>query len=174
MLLLSEAWRRHNPHSRGWPSRLLHLLAPRCLFCLSRLACGTRDSWQLRRRSAQYRGRLCTCSHQDAACHWPCRKRLHWWTRGGPIRHPHQQDHAPPRLPRWLPRSWCVLYYEFLSEAGRTYLIDGPPLRALVLIKYAEWLLRPQQDNGTWVVDFLRLPLACHQPRPPMDFSALE
>ena len=33
--------------------------------------------------------------------------------------------------------------------------IDGPPLRALVLIKYAEWLLLPEQHNGTWVADVL-------------------
>ncbi|KAI9457415.1 Six-hairpin glycosidase-like protein [Russula earlei] len=32
---------------------------------------------------------------------------------------------------------------------------DGPPLRAIVLIKYAEWLLRPEQKNGTWVADVL-------------------
>ncbi|KAN0109731.1 glycoside hydrolase family 15 protein [Russula decolorans] len=32
---------------------------------------------------------------------------------------------------------------------------DGPPLRALVLIKYAEWLLLPEQHNGTWVADVL-------------------
>lgn len=34
-------------------------------------------------------------------------------------------------------------------------MIDGPPLRALVLIKYAEWLLQPEQKNGTWVADVL-------------------
>jgi glucoamylase len=34
-------------------------------------------------------------------------------------------------------------------------MIDGPPLRALVLIKYAEWLLQPQQNNGTWVAEVL-------------------
>jgi glucoamylase len=34
-------------------------------------------------------------------------------------------------------------------------MIDGPPLRALVLIKYAEWLLLPEQNNGTWVADVL-------------------
>lgn len=34
-------------------------------------------------------------------------------------------------------------------------LLDGPPLRALVLIKYAEWLLLPEQHNGTWVADVL-------------------
>ena len=34
-------------------------------------------------------------------------------------------------------------------------MIDGPPLRALVLIKYAEWLLQPEQNNGTWVADVL-------------------
>ena len=34
-------------------------------------------------------------------------------------------------------------------------MIDGPPLRALCLIKYAEWLRRPEQNNGTWVADVL-------------------
>ncbi|KAI9457901.1 Six-hairpin glycosidase-like protein, partial [Russula earlei] len=32
---------------------------------------------------------------------------------------------------------------------------DGPPFRAIVLIKYAEWLLEPEQNNGTWVADVL-------------------
>ncbi|KAH9971145.1 Six-hairpin glycosidase-like protein [Lactifluus volemus] len=32
---------------------------------------------------------------------------------------------------------------------------DGPPLRAVVLLKYADWLLRPEQNNGTWVADVL-------------------
>jgi len=32
---------------------------------------------------------------------------------------------------------------------------DGPPFRAAVLIKYAEWLLGPEQSNGTWVADVL-------------------
>jgi len=32
---------------------------------------------------------------------------------------------------------------------------DGPPLRAIVLLKYAEWLLQPEQNNGTWVADVL-------------------
>ena len=32
---------------------------------------------------------------------------------------------------------------------------DGPPFRAVVLIKYAEWLLEPEQNNGTWVADVL-------------------
>ncbi|KAI0292707.1 Six-hairpin glycosidase-like protein [Multifurca ochricompacta] len=32
---------------------------------------------------------------------------------------------------------------------------DGPPLRAMALIKYAEWLLQPEQNNGTWVADVL-------------------
>ena len=34
-------------------------------------------------------------------------------------------------------------------------MTDGPPLRALALIKYAEWLLLPEQHNGTWVADVL-------------------
>jgi glucoamylase len=47
--------------------------------------------------------------------------------------------------------SW---YLKLVSECSpRT--IDGPPLRALVLIKYAEWLLQPEQKNGTWVADNL-------------------
>jgi glucoamylase len=32
---------------------------------------------------------------------------------------------------------------------------DGPPFRASVLIKYAEWLIKPEQNNGTWVADVL-------------------
>jgi glucoamylase len=32
---------------------------------------------------------------------------------------------------------------------------DGPPFRAAVLIKYADWLLEPKQNNGTWVADVL-------------------
>ncbi|KAN0138299.1 glycoside hydrolase family 15 protein [Lactarius tabidus] len=32
---------------------------------------------------------------------------------------------------------------------------DGPPFRADVLLKYAEWLIKPEQDNGTWVADAL-------------------
>ncbi|KAF8267656.1 Six-hairpin glycosidase-like protein [Lactarius quietus] len=32
---------------------------------------------------------------------------------------------------------------------------DGPPFRAIVLIKYAEWLIEPEQNNGTWVADVL-------------------
>ncbi|KAF8268190.1 hypothetical protein EI94DRAFT_1204968 [Lactarius quietus] len=32
---------------------------------------------------------------------------------------------------------------------------DGPPLRALYLIEYAEWHLQPEQNNGTWVADVL-------------------
>jgi glucoamylase len=32
---------------------------------------------------------------------------------------------------------------------------DGPPSRALYLIEYAEWLLQPEQNNGTWVADVL-------------------
>ncbi|KAI0267065.1 Six-hairpin glycosidase-like protein [Gloeopeniophorella convolvens] len=32
---------------------------------------------------------------------------------------------------------------------------DGPPFRVNQLIKYAEWLLLPEQNNGTWVVDSL-------------------
>jgi glucoamylase len=34
-------------------------------------------------------------------------------------------------------------------------LADGPPFRAAVLIKYADWLLEPEQNNGTWVADVL-------------------
>jgi len=32
---------------------------------------------------------------------------------------------------------------------------DGPPFRAIILMKYAEWLLEPEQNNGTWVADVL-------------------
>lgn len=32
---------------------------------------------------------------------------------------------------------------------------DGPPSRADVLLKYAEWLIKPEQNNGSWVADVL-------------------
>ncbi|KAI0266992.1 Six-hairpin glycosidase-like protein [Gloeopeniophorella convolvens] len=32
---------------------------------------------------------------------------------------------------------------------------DGPPFRAAMLVKYAEWLLESKQNNGTWVADVL-------------------
>ena len=48
-----------------------------------------------------------------------------------------------------------IFHTNFSQKLERTYVIDGPPLRALVLIKYAEWLLQPQQNNGTWVADVL-------------------
>ncbi|KAF8473009.1 Six-hairpin glycosidase-like protein [Russula ochroleuca] len=32
---------------------------------------------------------------------------------------------------------------------------DGPPFRVDNLIKFAEWLLKPEQKNGTWVADVL-------------------
>ncbi len=32
---------------------------------------------------------------------------------------------------------------------------DGPPFRAAVLIKHADWLLESEQNNGTWVSDIL-------------------
>ncbi|KAI0267066.1 Six-hairpin glycosidase-like protein [Gloeopeniophorella convolvens] len=32
---------------------------------------------------------------------------------------------------------------------------DGPPFRVAELIKYAEWLIQPEQSNGTWVTDVL-------------------
>ncbi|KAI9443665.1 Six-hairpin glycosidase-like protein [Lactarius psammicola] len=32
---------------------------------------------------------------------------------------------------------------------------DSAPLRASVLLKYADWLTEPGQNNGTWVADFL-------------------
>ncbi|KAI0246447.1 hypothetical protein BJV78DRAFT_1356153 [Lactifluus subvellereus] len=36
------------------------------------------------------------------------------------------------------------------DERIRSPAADGPPLRAVTLIKYAEWLLRQEQNNGTW------------------------
>jgi glucoamylase len=32
---------------------------------------------------------------------------------------------------------------------------DGPPFRVDVLLKYAEWLIKPEQKNGSWVADNL-------------------
>ena len=49
--------------------------------------------------------------------------------------------HALPQLPPWHPCCWCVIQhlYEFISKAGRTNTIDGPPFHTLALINYAEW-----------------------------------
>ena len=55
VVTLFSAWCRHNPHPRGRPPRLPHLLASRCLPWLSRLACRTRESWKQRRGSARDR-----------------------------------------------------------------------------------------------------------------------
>ena len=35
------------------------------------------------------------------------------------------------------------------------FFVDGPAFRSAVLIKYADWLLEPEQNNGTWVADVL-------------------
>ena len=32
---------------------------------------------------------------------------------------------------------------------------DTSPSRAVVLIKFAQWLTKPEQNNGTWVTDIL-------------------
>jgi len=56
-----------------------------------------------------------------------------------------------PQLVRHLPTYPASFQYLNLYRP----MIDGPPLRALVLIKYAEWLLLPEQHNGTWVADVL-------------------
>ncbi|KAI9431007.1 Six-hairpin glycosidase-like protein [Lactarius psammicola] len=32
---------------------------------------------------------------------------------------------------------------------------DNPPFRVDILLKYAEWLIKPEQNNGTWVADVL-------------------
>jgi hypothetical protein len=32
---------------------------------------------------------------------------------------------------------------------------DGPPFRVDILLKYAEWLIKPEQNNGSWVADVL-------------------
>ncbi|KAI9437564.1 Six-hairpin glycosidase-like protein, partial [Lactarius indigo] len=34
-------------------------------------------------------------------------------------------------------------------------ITDSPPFRVDVLLKYAEWLIKPEQNNGTWVADVL-------------------
>ncbi|KAI0301059.1 Six-hairpin glycosidase-like protein [Multifurca ochricompacta] len=57
----------------------------------------------------------------------------------------------------WL-RDACLVYHPWLNELtvfGDTSLRDGPPFRASVLLKYAEWLAKPEQKNGTWVADVL-------------------
>jgi glucoamylase len=43
----------------------------------------------------------------------------------------------------------------FVLAHSLKVVIDGPPFRASNLIKYAEWLLKPEQKNGTWVADVL-------------------
>ena len=42
-----------------------------------------------------------------------------------------------------------------VSGSGPEQIADGPPFRADVLLKYAEWLIKPEQNNGTWVADSL-------------------
>ncbi|KAI9453791.1 Six-hairpin glycosidase-like protein [Lactarius psammicola] len=54
------------------------------------------------------------------------------------FRPPDQHD-SRRQGPHWFPRSSA----------------DGPPFRADVLLKYAEWLIKPEQNNGTWVADVL-------------------
>ena len=46
-------------------------------------------------------------------------------------------------------------FFFLLGSRFSHKMTDGPPLRALVMLKYAEWLLQPQQNNGTWVADVL-------------------
>lgn len=56
---------------------------------------------------------------------------------------------APPQRVRKI---WVFLSTITLSLNAWT---DGPPFRANILIKYAEWLIKPEQNNGTWVADVL-------------------
>lgn len=44
------------------------------------------------------------------------------------------------------------LYRLVLNSFNRT---DTAPLRASVLLKYANWLIEPKQNNGTWAADVL-------------------
>jgi glucoamylase len=43
----------------------------------------------------------------------------------------------------------------FFALCLRRRWTDGPPFRVANLIKYAEWLIKPEQKNGTWVTDVL-------------------
>jgi hypothetical protein len=41
------------------------------------------------------------------------------------------------------------------SSVDRVLAIDGTAFRAVINIKYAEWLIELEQNNSTWVADFL-------------------
>ena len=43
----------------------------------------------------------------------------------------------------------------FWVGRGSERSADGPPFRAEILLKYAEWLIKAEQNNGTWVADVL-------------------
>ena len=45
--------------------------------------------------------------------------------------------------------------FEFVLARCLKHAQDGPPFRVANLIKFAEWLLEPEQKNGTWVADVL-------------------
>jgi hypothetical protein len=73
-----------------------------------------------------------------------------------------------PSLTFILARSWTPLndlgpqllvsYYIWACTpppVDRVPAVDGTAFRAVVNIKYAEWLVEPEQNNGTWVADFL-------------------
>ncbi|KAI0044584.1 glycoside hydrolase family 15 protein [Auriscalpium vulgare] len=48
-----------------------------------------------------------------------------------------------------------VFHLDLSFIRNASYRPDGPPFRAAMLIKYADWLLEPAQKNGTWVADNL-------------------
>ena len=55
-----------------------------------------------------------------------------------------------------LPQVRGLLEVSFsVPRRSETSGIDGPPFRVANLIKYAEWLIKPEQKNGSWVADTL-------------------
>lgn len=46
-------------------------------------------------------------------------------------------------------------YYLYRLVSNPFNLTDTAPLRASVLLKYANWLIEPKQNNGTWAADVL-------------------
>ncbi|KAI9449115.1 Six-hairpin glycosidase-like protein [Lactarius psammicola] len=50
------------------------------------------------------------------------------------------------------------IHINAISDPGKRFgspAADGTAFRVGVNIKYAEWLIEPEQNNGTWVADFL-------------------
>ena len=48
-----------------------------------------------------------------------------------------------------------VRYHWYRLVSASFNRTDSAPLRASVLLKYADWLTEPDQNNGTWAADVL-------------------